>query len=397
MTELNLDTHSARLSRRALLRASGGAISAGAIAQVARAEEDDMLKVPRILGRNGVREYMYVPGSWYDHLEHVRSALKSLNGGLAGSAGFKSSAIIRHPETYGGKKGFQIRLEIDREKFDGEIPRQVGGIPTKIIEPRERRPACCGSHCDWNKCDFDPTPGGVRVFSDGGGGGTMCCWVERNGNYRVLTAAHIEDGASCDSMEFNQGDGWDQWSQNLGGLQHWDINTDYALIDKSAGNHTPTDKIRIESETLTVYGVYSSTAVANNVQDDETCGDDEDNIYQMGVHSGRTQGCITAMNSTNDDNHVCWDYNGYGVEFGPQNIISGDSGGPVFEDGGSYAYIVCLTSAHLSEYGTDCGNRDVGSYGEGTAAYHLRNNEGLTFDLTGRGLNAPNCTGGGCC
>ena len=63
------------------------------------------------------------------------------------------SDFVRHPETDGGKKGLQIRLEIDQNTFEREIPDRVEGIPTEVIEPRERKAACCGTNnCYVNNC-----------------------------------------------------------------------------------------------------------------------------------------------------------------------------------------------------------------------------------------------------
>ena len=45
---------SSDLTRRSVLKVSGGAISAGAIPQVVSGQDVEMVKVPRILGRGGV-------------------------------------------------------------------------------------------------------------------------------------------------------------------------------------------------------------------------------------------------------------------------------------------------------------------------------------------------------
>ena len=386
-----------KLSRRSVLKFSSGAITAGAVPQVVSGKDVEMVKLPYAFGREGVREYFQVPKSWNKHRIHVEEVHSTLVDSLSGTPGYHASAIVSHPEGYGGKTGLQIRLELHQDELTREIPDRIEGVPTTVTEPRRRLPGCCDgccgtTTCDVNRCYYDKTPGGSVIDSvqnTSEGTGTVCSWVEYNGTKYILTAAHLEDGGNCDDSQFNSGDPYQQLSRKVGGIYDYDTNADMLLIDNSDGNHDPTDKIRTESDTKTVNGVLSKSAVSSNLQDDGTCGDDERKVYAQGVTTGKTQGCITAYESTNDDSHVCWDYNRQGIEFGPLYVADGDSGGPVFVDNGSWVYLVCMFSAHLDHYSGDFCGGDYGSSGEGTAAYHLRNSYHLTFDLN---LNTqPNC------
>ena len=221
--------------------------------------------------------------------------------------------------------------------------------------------------------------------------------MEQGGEKRLLTAAHLADGADCDG-EVDKGDYFHQKGQDVGRINDFERSMDYVTIDNDSGNHNPTDKIQTEGNTKTVNGVYTKSAVSSNLVSG-SCGDDEEKVFQMGVTTGVSEGCITAYQSTNDDDHVCWNYTNdsgdpTGIEFGPMEVADMDSGGPVYVDNG-WVYMVAMFSAHLEhQQSTICNGRTVGNYGEGPAAYSLQSDYGMVFDLN---LSNPvNCDSGSC-
>ncbi|MFB6137198.1 MAG: hypothetical protein ABEJ42_02505 [Halobacteriaceae archaeon] len=400
--------------RRNLLKATAAGIAGTGISS---ARDVPTVEVPRFLGRDGVKEWMEVPASWKRHLDSVKSKKEQLVTNLSEKPGRYRVGIIAscEGETYGGKRGFQLRVETEETHFH-HVPDEAGGISVATEQLGDYAPACgtC-SECGVNQCHWPDTPGGASImatYDEKTNYATASCWVEKSGERQLLTAAHIGGSynpkENSPDYELDIGDniyqgklyydslGWIH--RKIGEVTEFDQDADYMLIDNSSEyTHNPTDDIVDQSgNAKTVNGVADQHAIADICCGggldgcDDICDSDDRKVYKSGITSGVTDGWVKAFGLTRTDQIT---HEGHGVEFSTF-LADGDSGAPVYIDNGSWVYLVAsITGGDLHDTNI-CDDARVHYPGIGTASYHLRSKYNLTYDLDLS--NDPRCDSNTC-
>lgn len=347
------------VSRRSILKtASVGGFSILAGTQIGSAGGSEKKRVPKVLDGDHVIEWMEVPSAWLDQHHHAKEAKREFTNEMFRKEGVLDSSLVRSPDRYGDKHGFQIEVTINPETFNDDIPERYNGVTVVQEEgsPKDSGPTC------YNDQNFDIMPGGAWIEGDYGRG-TSSWEVEYNGNYYIMTAAHLF-GANCSN--YNIGDPAYQYSRRLGSLEGYYTDYDFAICSHDYNGIAPSDDIKGESTTYDIKGVASEASIADRVVSPI------DGYRKMGTSSGETTGGIGAKDYS--INH-CFDFNNEGVR-GSADIVEGDSGGPAFsvEDGQAVVLFLCSwgEGGRNSTY-NNCSNNYLFNKSAGTAAYRINN------------------------
>lgn len=339
-----------KFSRRKFLKRSGAiaAVPSG-VGNFSKEREE---KLPELVNRNGVVRYMTVPKKWAQHKERSKSVKENLENGLSNKEGIKTIGMERAPEKHGNKNGFQIKIGIDKDQINIEIPDTIDGIP---IRTEQYRPSVEIGFC--HNILYSGLPPGVSIWdheylAEAGTTG----WPVRNSNYTgeyMLTAHHVVESGDGDVY----GDGG---SSVVGNYYESDSNLDATLIETSRNISTT---IQGDGNTYPIGGWISESGIESRVSDYF------DGYRKMGSTTGETTGGLTDCHVTG--NKHSW--YGEGV-VGTATAAPGDSGGPAFDlaNGEAYlSYLVTEAVPNTEVSGSNC--RDAQEYNKsmGVAAYEL--------------------------
>lgn len=345
MREANSGVRS--IPRRTALKVVGSVTSTIAGVGIVGASTEDTTKITVTRNSEGPVRRKQVPQSWYDHLQHVNDVLQSVKEEYFSQKGVETICQVSGEETYGGKKGFNIRVEIDKDNFEGEIPDSKRGVDINTIESMPKGLGACQGIDD----SIDPVLGGVVVEEEagtscGGFGSTFTTvYDEVVGADRMLTTGHLFGACSNDI----NGTAVEQGGRDFGHVDRYDANADWATIAPNNKSMTNTSKIREgDGDEYEVNAWYTDTGISDLDSSDET-------VYQLGTTTGRTSGIVEGNNLS--DGFNCVNFEGEGVECNITNA-EGDSGGPVYtyNSDGTKAVLVCMYQMYVNHSGStrDC-------------------------------------------
>lgn len=348
-------------SRRRLLRS----VSAGSVALITQtgvgsAGGHSVIRVPEVVAGDEVLEYMEVPEKWWQQHKNAKQSKRRFNREWIGEDGVLATELTATEERFGGKRGFQILVTVERETFKGEIPDEYEGIrvATKPGSRDNINPNCK------NDQNYDYMPGGVWIKGDISRG-TSFCRVERNGNYYMMTAAHLFGTTDpCDGHDVP--DPTEQHSRDMGYLEGYDTEYDLAVCSASENGINLIDDIHGErGSSWDIKGYEGEPKVADRV------ASSDDSYRQMGTSTGMQYGSIRSKDRSNDS---CPTFNDEAV-VGSCEGVDGDSGGPAFSiDDDGKARLIYMHSWEANG-DTDtyyrCGDEYSSNATMGTAAYRI--------------------------
>jgi len=340
-----------------------------ALTGLAKASGENFIEIPTHMRGDEVAITKKVPQEWYSHVKHTRVANEAFQSKYLSQNGVKTIGRTRSDLTYGGRYGFQLRIEIDFDEFDGQVPNEFDGVPVEVIEYRGGSLGAC-------EADVDITsnyPGGINVETSTStctSFGTTAIKVDVNNNPYMLTAAHLWDACNNNitgDSAYNMGD-------IFGTVDDYNDDEDWATIDSGSSLD---DRIREEGGTrIDVVGHVNSNGVDDMITSGET-------VYKMGVTTGKEQGTVKGNGVfTGFD---CVDFNGNGVET-KVDYADGDSGGPVYDIEFGNAYIIHLNSWQTgSNIGSqtchptssNCNTPEIWTRDTGIGFYHLNNSHSM--------------------
>lgn len=344
------DRGSFTASRRDVIKSSAAGILPIGFATRSESTEE----IPILHNGEEVVKWKEVPSSWVEHKDHAIDVRQNTGESLLNREGVHAIALIPSSETYGGKPGRQIELEVENGKRD-KIPDEVDGIPIKKVEPRERKDKTC-----YNS-SYDDFPGGVAVSTDSSGsevGSTGISVYLGGGKYGITSAYHLT--SSGDIYGDYDGSSW----QNIGSVFTGIGDMDVIVIESSRS--FPSD-VKDESGTVSQAGYVTEDGIVDRA--DAAF----DGYRKMGITTGETTGGIGAhhVEETPDDDSF-GDYHGHGVR-GSAGMAAGDSGGIAYSMHNGDAYATNITTQSGGDvYNYDnCRNKPVSYKSYGTAAYHI--------------------------
>lgn len=358
MDRSNIDEESSntKISRRRIIQSLGaGGLALRYVSGIGNAKNHGQLRVPKVLSGDDVVEWMEIPKEWWQHHNRVKKANRRFKEKMFQNNGVVGCGMIRSPERYGEKHGFQLEITVDPERFSREIPDRFEGVPVVRNDTTRYEPVC------YNESNYDSMPGGVWTRSDLRG--TSCCKVKYNGNTYMLTAAHLF-GHNCSGYDI--GESAYQNSQIFGTLEGYFTDYDLAIVKPRYNDVEVNDNIEGESNNWDIKGYASEPSIATRVISPF------DSYRKMGTSTGITTGGIGTKDYSIDH---CFDFNNEGVR-GGANVNDGDSGGPAFsvDDDGQ------ATMLYTVSWGEDTQNdwnscTESNNYGKcaGTAAYRTNN------------------------
>lgn len=359
--------HQATPTRRQLLKTTPAFVSIPVLSTPIRAGEETV-RVPKARSAEGVELWREVPKTWFDHVQREKKVIRSFQSQLSDREGVGGISSVRSFERFGGQRGLQIKIEIDESKFTGTIPERYDDIPVTVKDIPEQEPLGC-----YNDQNFDSMPGGVFIDGEplGQRFGTSGYTVTYNGSTYMITASHIFGGCGY-SDSINIGEPAYQYSREFGDVLGYDENEDWAFVEVDSNSVSLDTSIKPPSTPrYSVEGYADEWEVAWRVTSST------DSCKLMGITSGLQHNCDT-LSKDNNDGPNCWDYSGEGVTTAvPDDIASGDSGGPVFFlDSNNNAYVIHLTSVGVGLAGTTRQSCLGNTYAEflrskGIAAYQL--------------------------
>lgn len=306
-----------------------------------------------------------VPKSWVQHLEAARRAKQQITKQHRENSAVKIVSLIRSKDTFGGKRGFTIKIEVAPNQTSPNVPSQANGIPTKIQDFTERIPQYCTGDDS-----YDDLPGGVII----GGGATTGCRVhfdyDSDGTSEgfLWTAAHIFGSDVCDyssgTTVYQKGDPW-------GHIKVDNVPNDSVFVRPKSG-YSIDGQINETNESLNVAGYVSKSGLADMVADGVS-------VYKTGIRTGTNEGTVIGTGVTDMD-RSCVDYEDEGVNIDVYTL-QGDSGGPIYDEVNGNAYMIGITSTgHRPTSYPNCELDDMLGRVEGPSAYHIANMTGGYFD-----------------
>lgn len=337
------------VSRRNVIKSAGvGALPASLVTSSDSTEE-----IPILHNGEEVVKWKEVPSSWVEHKDHVIDVRQARGKALLNKDGVHAIALIPSSETYGGKPGRQIELEVEKGARD-KIPDEVDGVPIKTVEPRERENA---TSCYNNS--YSDLPGGVCVAKDSSSnaeyGSAGITVYLGGGKYGVTSAYHLTSSGDI------YGDYDGSSFKNIGSVFTGIGEMDIIVIESS---RSFSKEIMEESGTVSQAGYVTEDGIVDRADASF------DGYRKMGVTTGETTGGIGGHHIETGPENI--DYHGHGVR-GSANMADGDSGGVAYSmhDGDAYTTnITTQMSGSLYNY-DNCKNNAVYSKSLGTAAYHI--------------------------
>lgn len=135
-------------TRRKMLKNMGAGATAVGIGSgvVIASDRGDSITITR--DKNGPVREKSVPRKWNEHRKRARAATERFSQTHSDTPGIKLIGKGRGPDTFGGKRGFQINVRVEPNEFKGSLPEQVDGIPVNVntdLPVDEGLAACSGS------------------------------------------------------------------------------------------------------------------------------------------------------------------------------------------------------------------------------------------------------------
>lgn len=309
----------------------------------------DKTTIPLLKSGKEVVKTKQVPKEWWDQVQHVKETIEKARHQLEAIPGYYSSSIESDDVAIAGLRRKKITVEVDKKELpdistdsntdNGPFPEQIDGVSVDLAEKTEAREIACN-----NLGNFNPLPGGVGIFVDIGGSslkkGSTCCKVTYNGKLRMLTAGHLSNCSSGNSVYTDR-----DASNKVGEISKAVSGTDWALISDSGSNFD--DTVRFPSGSRYDVGGH---VTEQSLQYYDSVGQ---TIHKLGRETGISTGRIQALNQSISTS--CINHN-RGVVIGNDAAI-GDSGGPSFvlnPRGNNEAYIASLIQ-YNKEYPTGSG------------------------------------------
>lgn len=330
-----------RISRRAALKRMGAGAALSSVGFIGTAVGKNTVKTTVTRNGDGPVRRKEVPQSWHDHLQQVDDVIQQMKDEYYSQKGVETIAQVRREETFGGKRGVQVRVEINEESFEGDLPDSQENIPIDVVEAMSTGLGACQGIDE----SIDPVLGSAVVEEDAG---TSCGFgstfmtvydydVDAN---RMLTCAHLFEaclnGISEEAVE--------QGGSDFGKVDRFDANADWATITPQDKNTSDPSKIREgDGEEYEVNAWYTDNGISDLISTGETA-------YQLGATTGQTSGTVEANHVS--DGFDCVDFDAEGVECGITNA-QGDSGGPVYtyNDDGTKAVLICMYQMYVNHRG----------------------------------------------
>lgn len=345
------------VSRRTVMKKAGMAGIVPASAATFQTSETERL--PELRNHQEVVKWMEVPKEWVAHKEAALKVRKQVDERFGDAKGLVEIGVTGAPERYGGERGFEIKIGIDREKFKREVPDHVDGIPVKTTEKSSPEPVC--HHWSYNDLTGGVKASDTSGLDKWGTTGWLVSYLTDSGSWvnGVLTANHIVD-VSDDVYGDETGGSF----QKIGTVVRRSTKGDVAVIDT---DRNIINDIRGENSTYFIGGWVTEDGVASRVKDRF------DGYRKMGDTTGETTGGLIDCHlddSYSSDMPSFW---GHGVRGGADTAV-GDSGGPAFSlhDGDAYIiFNVGFGDGGQQATNANCVNHDPYKESVGAAAYRI--------------------------
>lgn len=355
-------------TRRGVLKKVG----AGAflpLGNLARKQEETV-KLPELRDHKGVVKWMEVPKVWDVQRRRAERVSSNLKQRFANDAGVVEVGLIAAPEQFGGKRGLQVEIGVNRDKLTSEIPDHVDDVPVQTVEKEEPPVPLCMND------NYSGLPGGVKIFDDNDSSysvGSTGWKVKVNGVECMMTAAHVVSGTT---NVYGDPD-WTGTPQKVGEVYQRESTStlDAAAIESS---RSIPNKIIGDGSTYPIGGWVTEEGISSRVSDWF------DGYRKMGITTGETTGGLGKYHIDDSYHSSTPSYEGHGVR-GDADAASGDSGGAAFSlHNGGEAFITHMIThgdPKAGQYSSNSNCYNVNPYKKsiGPAAYHLNG----TYEIQG--------------
>lgn len=344
------------IKRRSLLRSAGATASiTGLTTVVGGSQSGKYTEIVTVVSGDEIIRKRKVPKSWYNRVQRTRNVSKRIKKNHRNEPGVKGVSRTAGDTRFGNKKGPEIRVSVEPESYNGNIPDEVDNIPVRKVKAQKAVKTC------QNQEDFEQIPGGVHLNSNGSKFTSMAR-VERGGFEYLLTAAHVWE--ACSDSEAGEGEPVEQHHDEFGEVGHLHPTMDLARIDLTNVDYSYDGAIEASDKRYYVEGVATRDGLDNFMSVNK-------DIRKVGISTGDTTGQIEEIEFDNAEG--CVDFNSEGVKL-TNNQAGGDSGGPGFipYDSGWCTLININTFGYGPSIGTACEATLYGAAG-GTAGYEIEN------------------------
>lgn len=344
------------ISRRSFVKRVG-AVGALPLAQVS-SDNGDTDRLPELKDKYGVVQWMDVPSQWNEHRQRAERVCENLRERNANSEGVIETGLIAAPETYGGKRGFEVEIGVQSDRLNVELPDHEQNVPVSTVETEAPAELCYNS-------TYNGIKGSVKVSDSQSSYGSTAWKVNHSGQTFMLTAHHVVDDANLNDGVY--GDGSPRSFDEIGGVYEYSSDLDIALIDT---DRSIQNSIEGENNQWNIGGWVTESGISSRVTSPF------DGYTAMGCTTGETNGGLGKYHIGGSySNQIDADFGGHGVR-GNANSAPGDSGGPSFSVHNGDAYLTHLVThgdpkAGRQSYNNNCLNENPYKKGLGTAAYHL--------------------------
>lgn len=348
------------ISRRQTLKAVG--ISSTALTTVpslvgasTTASLDETVSITTVEGSGEPKVRKQVPIEWWTYEQKADRLMHELRTRYADREEVKGVGLGTLDERIAGRQKSFVNVSTRPERGSISTPDHVEGVPVRNTEADVPKPNAC------NTGDFDDVPGGVSVNKENTstGASTSTCKVEYNGNYYLMTCAHMWgcDEGLLDASLY-------QSTQYIGDLYNWDKTQDWVISSLADNSGVSSFVNRIEENT----GKQCGHVTRDGLFDLKSKGT---TVY----HQGITEKCKTEHSVSEIDTGIqpCSEISNRYVKVSNGGVImDGDSGGPLFhqykQNGQWYVAIIAPLYGSTSAYGWGC------------AAYWINQDKYINFD-----------------
>ena len=298
-----------------------------------------------------------VPAAWWNHTQEAKKVKSIVRSNYLNKSYVKSTGLSSHDKYYGGKRGFQIKVEVTSNEAKENIPDQQNGIPinTEVSEESTLTASCHGG------LNFDTLPGGVVVDEKATTGSQFYVDLDGDGYYTesLLTCLHTF-GDKCNS---HIGTVVEQYEDEWGKVESQSSSNDIALSQPYSGYDVDNGIFEDDDNFIRVQGYVTEAGILDFDSENKT-------IYKTGRSTGTVSGYISVSKRGSSG---CTDYGEEGIKC-DMNQAGGDSGGPIYDrrSGGDEAYMVGYGVAALDFTGNyACNTAKIYANTLGPSAYHI--------------------------
>lgn len=353
-------------TRRSVLKRIGSAgFIVPATGQIVAGSSEGEVEITVVASADGPVVTKTVPADWWEHEQRAESVKKQVERRLGTrtiggpTPGVTGVGLGKEDRTISGKYVSYVRITVNPDNRPGlDLPSMIDGVAIRVEEEPEGRPLDC------HQQRYTPVPGGVGMATvdfDEYYEGTTTCKVKVDSSPHMLTAAHLWDlGDDCSNSLKGKKAYQDQ--NQMGEITAWDNGEDWAVIDKT-GNETSGYESGIEGLFAKQNGYVTKDGLKDLKGNATT-------VYQMGISTCQTSGTVEEVDVSKNPKYCFDSDHAVGVDIYVEN---GDSGGPI------YHKFTFNNDKYVSIIAPSWGETD---YLYGTAAFHLHNTHGMTFDFT---------------